>query len=116
MLENSDGKDERNFLWRICNHQRKWVIQCKRWKNFPTTTQIFNEISTALEHQPNFWVLAIPLDPSANQLDYVENIAEKYKSYKIKTKIITLREIENLLYCFPEARQILLEGSVLENE
>ena len=97
-------------------YQRKWVIQCKRWSRFPTKNQLFNEISTALEHKPDFWVLAIPLDPSADKIDYVESLSENYSNHNFKTKIITLRDIETLLYNYPEAKQILMKGSVLDNE
>ena len=77
---------------------------------------MFNEISTALEHKPDFWVLAIPLDPSANKIDFIEKLSENYGSHNFKTKIITLRDIETLLHNYPEAKQILMRGSVLDNE
>jgi len=98
------------------SYQRKWIIQCKRWSKFPSNTQIFNEIDTALEHKPDFWVLAIPLDPTANKIDYIENISKNYRNHNFKTKIISLNDIEKLLFKFPESKNILLKGSVLEDE
>lgn len=68
-------------------YQRKWIFQCKRWKKMPTTTRIINEIDTALQHKPDFWILVIPINPTPDQIDYftfIEIINEKLHITGIK--------------------------------
>lgn len=97
-------------------YERKWIIQCKKWSRFPTKTDILNEVSSAFEHNPDFWVLAIPLNPSPSKIEYIENLGQKNRSFSFKTKILTLNEIESLIFDYPESLQILLYGSVLKDD
>lgn len=55
-------------------YQRKWIFQCKRWRKHPTPTQLMNEILTAQQHKPDFWVMVIPLNLTASQMDYIDNL------------------------------------------
>lgn len=57
--------------------QRKWVIQCKRWSKFPSKHIIDEEISSAKEHDPDFWLLVTSADPTPDQLDYINSFNNK---------------------------------------
>src|SRR5699024_8615517 len=76
-------------------YERKWIIQCKRWSRFPTNGDILNEVASAAQHKPDFWVLAIPLNPSSDKIDYVESLGH---NYDIKTLILPLNDLERIIY------------------
>lgn len=88
-------------------YDRKWIFQCKKWKRMPSSTVLYNEISTAAQHQPDFWVLVIPLNPTPNQLDFLNSIE---KSYPFKIILFPLAVIEEIIYTFPETKSILIRG------
>ncbi len=90
-------------------YQRKWVIQCKRWSRFPEKGVILNEVASATEHKPDFWVLAIPLNPSPNQIDFVESLGH---NYGFKTIILPLNDLEKIVHAYPESKNILLNGNL----
>lgn len=95
------------------SYQRKWIIQCKRWSRFPTKGDILNEVASAIEHKPDFWVLAIPLNPTPDKIDYVESLGS---NYSIKTLILPLNVLEKMVYRYPESAKILLNGSLIERD
>ncbi|MED1562069.1 hypothetical protein AJ85_20075 [Alkalihalobacillus alcalophilus ATCC 27647 = CGMCC 1.3604] len=88
-------------------YERRWIFQCKKYSKFPTSTNIINEINTAKQHYPDFWILVVPLNPTASQIDYIDRLD---KSNPFKIGIITLVDIESMLHQFPEAKDILLTG------
>lgn len=94
------------------SYQRKWIIQCKRWSRFPTKGDIINEVASAIEHRPDFWVLAIPLNPTPDQIDYVKSLSN---NYNLKTLILPLNDLEKIVYEYPESKSILLNGSLIES-
>ncbi|MED4018500.1 hypothetical protein [Sutcliffiella cohnii] len=73
----------------------------------PSSTVLYNEVSTAAQHQPDFWVLVIPLNPTPNQLDFLNSIE---KSYPFKIILFPLAVIEEIIYTFPETKSILIRG------
>jgi Restriction endonuclease len=92
-------------------YHRKWIFQCKRWKKMPTSNQIFNEIDTARQHNPDFWVLVVPLNPTASFIDFFNRIQTNY-SFKI---ILLSRAIlEEILHSYPESFNILENGTLLQ--
>lgn len=92
-------------------YQRKWVFQCKKWTRFPDRTTITNEILTAQQHFPDFWVLVVPVDLTADQIDYFDFLN---KNYPFQIMVLPLIAIEEILYQFPEAKEILLYGNLNE--
>jgi len=93
------------------SYQRKWIFQCKRWRKMPTNTQIINEINTASQHKPDFWVMVIPLNPTADQIDFLNYLDS---NYPFKIIVIPLVAIQEILHTFPEARNILVNGDLNE--
>lgn len=57
--------------------KRKWVVQCKRWTKFPSKHVIDEEISSAKEHEPDYWLLVTSADPSPDLLDYIDSFNKK---------------------------------------
>ncbi|KZE65984.1 hypothetical protein AWM68_06285 [Fictibacillus phosphorivorans] len=92
-------------------YMRKWIFQCKRWKRMPTTTQIINEINTAAQHHPDFWVLVIPLDPTASVIDFLKKIQV---NYNFKLIMMPRANLEEIIHTYPESLNILREGTLLE--
>lgn len=92
-------------------YERKWVFQCKRWKRMPTNTEIINEIDTASQHEPDFWVLVIPVNLSANQIEFFKWLNNN-KPFKIM--YIPLAMIQEFIYEYPETKNILLYDDVNE--
>ncbi|CEG26024.1 hypothetical protein [Bacillus sp. B-jedd] len=92
-------------------YERKWIFQCKKWLRFPSTTTLANEVDTASQHSPDFWVLVIPLNPTASQIEFLEFL-EKSRPFKIIT--LPLAAIEEIIYAFPETKNILLTGELPE--
>lgn len=90
-------------------YNRKWIFQCKKWKRMPSSTVIYNEISTAAQHHPDFWVLAIPLNPTPSQLDFLSSLE---RNYPFKIILMPLSAIEEIIYAFPESRNILINGEL----
>lgn len=58
-------------------YERKWVVQCKYRKKFPPKAEISNDIASAQEHEPDFWVLATSAEPTSSMLDYVMSFDRK---------------------------------------
>ncbi|USK46360.1 restriction endonuclease [Cytobacillus oceanisediminis] len=90
-------------------YERKWVFQCKKWATFPQNHIILNEISTAMQHSPDFWVLVIPVNLTASQIDYIQFLN---KSYDFKVQVIPLVEIEEIVRTFPETKELLITGTL----
>lgn len=90
-------------------YERKWVFQAKRWKKLPGTTTLINEINTAKQHAPDFWVLVVPVDLTANQIDY---FAFLNNSFEFKIIVVPLAALEEILHAFPETKNILLYGNL----
>lgn len=94
-------------------YERKWIFQCKRWKTMPTTLQIYEEVTKAISHRFDHWVMVIPLDPTASVIDYVSSLEKNFRHERIKIDIIPLAQIEEILHTYPELRNVLTEGYLL---
>lgn len=94
-------------------YERKWIFQCKKWAKMPANYLIVNEILTASQHSPDFWVLVIPVDLTASQIDYIRHLN---KSYSFKIIVIPLSAIEEIIRVYPETQNILINGTLLEEE
>lgn len=93
------------------SYQRKWIFQCKRWKKMPSTNQIYNEISTALAHSPDHWVMVLPLDPTSGVMDYLHQLQENlFENKNVKLSIIPKAQLEELLHRYPHLMNVLTEG------
>ncbi|MFS1519447.1 restriction endonuclease [Bacillus sp. SCS-151] len=91
-------------------YERKWVFQCKKWATMPNNSTIVNEIITVNElHSPDFWVMVIPVDLTSSQLDFIESLN---RNYPFKIIIIPLVHIEEMLFEFPETKNILINGDI----
>ncbi|AFQ19766.1 hypothetical protein P9133_26850 [Bacillus thuringiensis] len=88
-------------------YERKWIFQCKRWKNMPDQGVLYKEAAKAAEHRPDYWILVIPLEPSSGRYDYIKFLEE---TFPFKVWIITLAQIEEILHNYPELESILLTG------
>lgn len=88
-------------------YERKWIFQCKRYKKFPQNSVLFNEITTASQHDIDIWVLVIPLEITSAQLDFLKKLEN---TYKIKVRHITLSDLNHYLYKYPELETVLLTG------
>ncbi|MCT9852295.1 restriction endonuclease [Priestia megaterium] len=93
------------------SYERKWIFQCKRWKKMPSSSQILKEISTAVQHQPDHWVMVLPLDPTANVMDY---LAKLEKNFNFKLSIIPKAQLEEILFQYPYLINVLKEGHLPE--
>ncbi|HDX9660571.1 TPA: restriction endonuclease [Bacillus toyonensis] len=92
-------------------YERKWVFQCKRWSKMPDKSVLMNEYYTALEHEPDYWVLVVPLEPSAQKHDYKDFMQGHFKSSaNCKIQFITLVQIEEILHKYPALEHVLLTG------
>lgn len=67
-----------------------------------------NEAYTVQEHNPDYWVLVIPVDPSPDKIDYFSVIE---KNVNFKMVVIPLTQIQEILYRYPELKHVLLYGS-----
>ena len=102
--------------------QRKWIVQCKRWSEFPPKNVLDEEISSAKEHNPDFWLLVTTAEPSSNIIDFLKSADERcgFKILFLAGSHIDelLMDNKNLkeLLDFPEAKQKLeeAEGKILE--
>jgi hypothetical protein len=94
-------------------YERKWIFQCKKWVRMPPNNIILNEIATASQHSPDFWVLVIPVDLTAGQIDYIRFLNN---SYGFKVLTIPLSMIEEIISAFPETKSILLNGVLSDEE
>lgn len=94
-------------------YERKWIFQCKKWAKMPTANIIMNEIHTAAQHSPDFWVLVIPVDLSANQIDFMQHLNQ---NFPFKIIVIPLSSIEEIIRVYPETKEILLSGTFIESE
>lgn len=92
-------------------YNRKWIFQCKRWKSMPSSNILLTEISTASQHNIDFWVLVIPVQPTSSQLDFLRNIE---KNYPFKIIVLDLASIEELLYHYPHLKEVLKKGTLPE--
>lgn len=92
-------------------YHRKWIFQAKKWGKYPAPSIILNELALASQHSPDFWVLVIPLDLTASQIDFLERISH---SYPFKILTLPLASIEEIIYEYPETKNILLYGSLSE--
>lgn len=90
-------------------YERKWVFQCKKWSRFPDPTTITNDLLSAAQHNLDFWVLVIPVNPSSAQIDYFDKLNE---SHSFKIILVPLVKIENFLSDYHELINILLEGEL----
>jgi hypothetical protein len=88
-------------------YERKWIFQCKKWAKMPTSNKIINEIATASQHNPDFWVLVIPVDPTSSMIDFFERIEQ---SYRFKIILIPLAAIEGILHKYPRLINLLENG------
>jgi hypothetical protein len=94
-------------------YERKWIFQCKKWARMPSSNIIINEISTALQHSPDFWVLVIPVELTASQIDFIQFLNN---SYSFKIIAIPLSSIEEIIREYPETLDILINGTLIEGE
>lgn len=94
-------------------YERKWIFQCKKWAKMPQRHIIMNEIATAAQHSPDFWVLVIPINLTSSQLDYI-NFLNQSQPFKII--VLPLVAIEEILFAFPETKNILLNGELSEGK
>ncbi|WP_260869653.1 restriction endonuclease [Bacillus cereus] len=92
-------------------YERKWIVQCKKRKSAPNITEISNDLITASQHKPDFWVLAITLNPTSNFIDNIHNIAKQYLQ-GAKHRIITLAEIEEMCHENPDLVNVLYYGTL----
>lgn len=90
-------------------YERKWIFQCKKWSKMPSPGNILNECAKAKQHKPDFWVLAIPVNATANMIDYFNNLGD---SYNFKTILIPLEKIEEMLHKYPELIGVLETGNL----
>lgn len=96
-------------------YERKWIFQCKKWRRMPTTLQVYEEITKAIQHKADHWVMIIPLNPSSNIIDYIASLEKNFQLERMKLDFVPLAQIEELLFKHPELRNVLVEG-VIENE
>ncbi|WP_063857308.1 MULTISPECIES: restriction endonuclease [Geobacillus] len=94
-------------------YQRKWIFQCKKWGKMPSNNTIINEIQTARQHKPDFWVLVITVDPTPNQIDWFNRLNTN-GDFPFKIKFIPLAVIEEIIYTYPESKNILYYGDINE--
>ncbi|KON88872.1 hypothetical protein AF332_20095 [Sporosarcina globispora] len=94
-------------------YERKWIFQCKKWVRMPANHIIMNEILTASQHSPDFWVLVIPVDLTASQIDYIQFLNQ---SQPFKIIAIPLSSIEEIIRVYPETKDILINGTLIEGE
>jgi hypothetical protein len=92
-------------------YERKWIFQCKRWVRMPSNNIIINEILTASQHSPDFWVLVIPIELTSSQLDYINFLNN---SYTFKILVMPLAALEEIIHAYPETINILLNGNLIE--
>ncbi|WP_342489183.1 restriction endonuclease [Cytobacillus sp. FSL W7-1323] len=92
-------------------YERRWVFQCKKWTAFPQKNIIVNEILTAEQHEPDFWVLVIPVNLTASQIDYISYLN---KNNNLKIQVIPLVAIEEIIIAYPETKELLLTGTLPE--
>ncbi|RKD25138.1 hypothetical protein BEP19_04800 [Ammoniphilus oxalaticus] len=90
-------------------YERDWIFQCKKWKRMPSQNVIFNEISKAAQHHPDFWVLVIPVDPTAGMIDFFKRIEI---NYNFKTILFPLSSIESIVYKYPDLKHVLENGNL----
>ncbi|WP_141096683.1 restriction endonuclease [Bacillus cereus] len=90
-------------------YERKWIFQCKRWKNMPDQGVLYKEAAKAAQHNPDYWVLVIPIEPSAGQYDYVKFLEEAFVR-PFKVWMITLSQIQEILEKYPVLESVLLNG------
>ncbi|PGZ57416.1 hypothetical protein COE58_25825 [Bacillus cereus] len=95
------------------SYERKWIFQCKKWKRMPTTLQIYEEITKAIYHRFDHWVMVIPIDPTAGVIDYAAKLESNFRNERIRISIIPLAQIEEILAEYPELRNVLTEGTLL---
>lgn len=88
-------------------YERKWIFQCKRWKRMPTNGQIYDEISKAAQHNPDHWVMIIPLNPTSDVIDYFEVMQNHFK---FKLSIVPLAQLEEIINEYPKLINVLKEG------
>lgn len=90
-------------------YNRKWIFQCKKWSRMPRNIDIVNELMTASQHKPDFWVLVIPVEPSASVIDYFNEL-DRNNPFNIRVILIPLVAIEEILHKRPELRHVLEKG------
>lgn len=77
--------------------------------------EITNDLITATQHNPDFWILVISLNPTSNFMDTIHNIAKKHLNGS-KYRIITLAEIEEICYENPDLISVLYYGELKREE
>lgn len=92
---------------------RKWIFQCKKRKRMPNITEITNDIIKASQHNPDFWVMVLSMNPTSNQIDNIHNTAEHYLR-NAKYRIMTLVEIEEICKDYPDLIHVLYYGALPE--
>ncbi len=61
-----------------------WVVQCKHYCYSPTVSKLKDDLTKALQHEPDFWLLmtsASPLSPSVH--DWLRAVEKKQFSFRI---------------------------------
>ncbi|MGH0808963.1 restriction endonuclease [Bacillus toyonensis] len=95
------------------SYKRKWIFQCKKWGSLPQKRVIHEEAEVASEHDPDFWVLIVPLPIHAR---YYRQLAHIESKMDFSIKVIAIHEIEMLLEKHKDLIHVLFEGHVLSDE
>lgn len=94
-------------------YERTWIFQCKKWAKLPSKALIRDEAEGADAHDPDFWVLVIPLPIHAKYYDMLNDIQKKFN---FDIKVIPLHEIEKLIEKHNDLLNVLLHGTIISSE
>ncbi|HDR4587721.1 TPA: restriction endonuclease [Bacillus cytotoxicus] len=95
------------------SYKRRWIFQCKKWSKLPNKALIRDEAEEAEVHNPDFWVLVIPLPIHAR---YYEQLAAVQSRFNFEIKVIPLHEIEKLIEKHRDLLNVLLHGTIISPE
>jgi len=90
-------------------YERKWVFQCKKWAKMPSPGTLFDEISKASQHVPDFWVLSIPLNATSDMIDYLSRLEH---NFRFKIILMPLVAIEEIIHKYPQLVNVLKYGDL----
>ncbi|CAM4298003.1 MULTISPECIES: restriction endonuclease [Bacillus] len=88
-------------------YEQKWIFQCKRVKKMPQPSQIYNEIATAKQHDPDVWVLVTPHNPTTSVYDYLHNLEH---NMGFKLIVFSLAELEEIIHEHRDLKHVLTHG------
>jgi hypothetical protein len=57
---------------------RRWVIQCKRHSNAPSKGVLYDELASAAQHRPDYYLLLATFTLTAAQSDWLSDIQHRY--------------------------------------